>query len=327
MGQELQRRTPATPARRAEPSWPTVASNTVRLWLERHRGRRAAGRRLVLGVSVLAAMALGAGVTLAFTQRGPAPAAAQPAGLARSQDALQLAAAARQQAARWITQQVASSVVVSCDPEMCMELQKSGFPAGQLMELPPSAPDPLGSQLVVATPVIRSQFGIRLATVYAPLVIASFGSGADRVDVRYLAPNGTTAFESELATDEQDRVTAGEELLTNKRVQASPAARQALLAGHVDPRLLVTLSALAHLMPLHLVTFDDPSPGVSSDAPLRGAEIGAAASAGLPAMVAFLSAQQDPYAPAVARITQIANGQSVVTVQYDAPGPMGLGGS
>jgi len=327
MGQELQRRTPATPARRAEPSWPTVASNTVRLWLERHRGRRAAGRRLVLGVSVLAAMALGAGVTLAFTQRGPAPAAAQPAGLARSQDALQLAAAARQQAARWITQQVASSVVVSCDPEMCMELQKSGFPAGQLMELPPSAPDPLGSQLVVATPVIRSQFGIRLATVYAPLVIASFGSGADRVDVRYLAPNGTTAFESELATDEQDRVTAGEELLTNKRVQASPAARQALLAGHVDPRLLVTLSALAHLMPLHLVTFDDPSPGVSSDAPLRGAEIGAAASAGLPAMVAFLSAQQDPYAPAVARITQIANGQSVVTVRYDAPGPMGLGGS
>jgi len=315
MGQELQRRTPATPARRAEPSWPTVASNTVRLWLERHRGRRAAGRRLVLGVSVLAAMALGAGVTLAFTQRGPAPAAAQPAGLARSQDALQLAAAARQQAARWITQQVASSVVVSCDPEMCMELQKSGFPAGQLMELPPSAPDPLGSQLVVATPVIRSQ------------LIASFGSGADRVDVRYLAPNGTTAFESELATDEQDRVTAGEELLTNKRVQASPAARQALLAGHVDPRLLVTLSALAHLMPLHLVTFDDPSPGVSSDAPLRGAEIGAAASAGLPAMVAFLSAQQDPYAPAVARITQIANGQSVVTVRYDAPGPMGLGGS
>ena len=327
MGQELQRRTPATPARRAEPSWPTVASNTVRLWLERHRGRRAAGRRLVLGVSVLAAMALGAGVTLAFTQRGPAPAAAQPAGLARSQDALQLAAAARQQAARWITQQVASSVVVSCDPEMCMELQKSGFPAGQLMELPPSAPDPLGSQLVVATPVIRSQFGIRLATVYAPLVIASFGSGADRVDVRYLAPNGTTAFESELATDEQDRVTAGEELLTNKRVQASPAARQALLAGHVDPRLLVTLSALAHLMPLHLVTFDDPSPGVNSDVPLRGAEIGAAASAGLPAMVAFLSAQQDPYAPAVARITQIANGQSVVTVRYDAPGPMGLGGS
>jgi len=66
---------------------------------------------------------------------------------------------------------------------------------------------------------------------------------------------------------------------------------------------------------------------VSSDVPLRGAELGAAVAAGLPAMVAFLSAQQSPYAPAVARITQTANGQSVVTVRYDAPGPMGLGGS
>jgi hypothetical protein len=29
----------------------------------------------------------------------------------------------------------------------------------------------------------------------------------------------------------------------------------------------------------------------------------------------------------VARITKTANGQSVVTVRYDAPGPMGLEGS
>ncbi len=325
MGQELQRRTRATPARQAEPSWPTVAGNTVRLWLDRHSGRGSGRRRLVLLLSGLVAMALGAGVTLAFTQQSPA--AAPPGHPARGANALQLAATDRHQTARWIAQQVAGDVVVSCDPEMCMELQKSGFPAGQLMQLQPSAPDPLGSQLVVATPVIRSQFGTRLATVYAPLVIASFGSGADRVDVRYVAPDGTAAFESQLATDKQDRVAAGEQLLTNKRVQASASARQALMAGQVDPRLLVTLSALAHLIPIHLVTFDDPSPGVSSDIPLRGAEIGATASAGLPAMVAFLTAQQDPYAPAVARITQIANGQSVVTVRYDAPGPMGLGGS
>ena len=227
----------------------------------------------------------------------------------------------------WIAQQVASSVVVACDPEMCNELQNSGFPAGQLMELQPSAPDPLGSLLVVATPVIRNQFGTRLASVYAPQVIASFGSGAERVDVRYVAPDGTAAFESQLTADQKARIAAGEQLLTNKHVQASAAARQALMAGQVDPRLLVTLSALAHQMPLQLVAFDDPSPGVSSDVPLRGAEIGAATSAGLPAMVAFLGAQQGQYAPAVARITQGANSQPVVTVRYDAPGPMGLGGS
>ena len=277
-------------------------------------------------LSALVAMALGAGVTLAFTQRGPEQAASPPGNSGPASNALQMAAADRHQAAVWIAQQVASSVVVACDPEMCNELQNSGFPAGQLMELQPSAPDPLGSLLVVATPVIRNQFGTRLASVYAPLVIASFGSGAERVDVRYVAPDGTAAFESQLAPDQKARIAAGEQLLTNKHVQASAAARQALMAGQVDPRLLVTLSALAHQMPIQLVTFDDPSPGVSSDVPLRGAEIGAATSAGLPAMVAFLSAQQSQYAPAVARITQVAKGQSVVTVRYDAPGPMGLGG-
>jgi len=182
--------------------------NTVRLWVERHQRRQAVRRRLLFLLSALVAMALGAGVTLAFTQRDHAPAASQLTGSGQVSGALQTAATDRHQAAAWIAAQVASSVVVSCDPEMCNELQKSGFPAGQLMELQPSAPDPLGSLLVVATLVIRSQFGTRLASVYAPLVIASFGSGAERVDIRYVAPDGSAAFESRLATDRKNRVAA-----------------------------------------------------------------------------------------------------------------------
>jgi hypothetical protein len=322
MGQELQRRRPAT-VTHADPSWPTVASTTVRLWFDRHYRRRAGRRRLVLAVSALVAMALGAGVTLAFTQRETGTSQAST----HTQNAIQLAQADRQQAAGWIAREVASNIVVGCDLEMCNQLQKSGFPGARLMQLQPTSPDPLGAQLVVATPVIRNQFGTRLASVYAPLVIASFGTGAERVDIRFIAPDGSKAFEAQLATDRKNRITAGEQLLANDHVQASAGARQALLAGRVDPRLLVTLGTLAGLMPIQLVAFDDPSPGASSDVPLRGAELGAAAATGLPAMVAFLKAQQDQYAPAVASITQIANGQHVVTVRYDAPGPMGLGGS
>ena len=322
MGQELQRRTPGVVSR-SDPSWPTVARTTVRLWFDRHYARRGGHRRLVMAVSALAAMAIGAGVTLAFTQRGTGTPRAGP----RAPNAIQAAQADRQQAAGWITSQVASDIVVACDLEMCNQLQKSGFPAARLMPLQPTSPDPLGAQLVVATPVIRNQFGSRLASVYAPLVLASFGSGGERVDVRYIAPDGSKAFEAQMATDQKNRMAAGEQLLANNHVQASAGARKVLLAGQVDPRLLVTLGTLAGLMPIHLVAFDDPSPGASSDVPLRGAEIGAAAATGLPAMVAFLKAQQDLYAPAVARITQIANGQHVVTVRYDAPGPMGLGGS
>ena len=322
MGQELQRRTPGTVAR-ADPSWPTVASTTVRLWFDRHYRRRGGRRSLVLGLSALVAMALGAGVTLAFTQRETGSAqVSRP-----TPNAIQVAQADRQQAAGWIAREVASNIVVACDLEMCNQLQKSGFPGARLLPLQPTSPDPLGAQLVVATPVIRNQFGTRLASVYAPLVIASFGSGAERVEVRFVAPDGSKAFEAELATDRKNRIAAGEQLIANNHVQASADARAALLAGRVDPRLLVTLGTLAGLMPIQLVAFDDPSPGASSDVPLRGADIGAATAAGLPAMVTFLKAQQDQYAPAVANIIQIANGQHVVTVRYDAPGPMGLEGS
>lgn len=323
MGQELQRRSPGTVARQPDPPWSAVAKTTMRLWLDRHYRRRAGRRRLVLLLSALVAMALGAGVTLAFTQ--PDHGTAGPAKATSATP--QLAAAARQQASAWITREVASDITVGCDPVMCNELQRSGLPVTRLLPLQPSAPDPLGAQLVVATPVIRNQFGTRLATVYAPLVIASFGSGAERVDVRYIAPDGSKAFEGQLATYRKNRITAGRQLLANNHIQASAAARGALLAGQVDPRLLVTLSTLAGLMPLHLIAFVDPSPGASADVPLRGAEIGAAASAGLPAMVAFMRAQQGEYAPAVARITQDAGGRPVFIVRYDAPGPMELDGS
>jgi hypothetical protein len=326
MGQEIQRRPPGTVARQPDPSWPAVARTTLRLWLDRHYRRRAVRHRLVLLLSALIAMAFGAGVTLAFTQPGHGTTTAR-AGATPGADALQLAVAARQQAAAWIVREVASNIVVGCDLEMCSELQKSGVPASRLLPLQPTAPDPLGAQLVVATPVIRNQFGTRLATVYAPLVIAGFGSGAERVEVRYIAPDGSKAFEAKLAPYRRDRITAGRQLLGNNHVLASPAARRELLGGQVDPRLLVTLSTLADLMPLKLIAFDDLSPGASADVPMRGAELGAAVSTGLSAMVAFVRAQQGQFAPAVARITQDAGGQHVFIVRYDAPGPMGLEGS
>ncbi len=333
MGQELQRRTPGTLSRQPEPSWRAVAGTTVRLWLERHhvidKRPTARRRRLVVVLSALVAMAFGAGVTLAFTgtSQPGSSSQAQPSSPAQGTTALQVAAANRHAAAVWVATQVGRDVYVSCDPEMCQELQQSSFPAGQLNVLQPTAPDPLGGTLVVATPAIQNQFGPRLAGVYAPLVIASFGTGAERVDIRYVPPDGTAAFNAQLAADRKARMAGGAQLLGNKNVHASAPARASLLAGQVDPRLLITLSALAHQMPLKLIAFDDPSPGAGAAVPLRGAEIGAATAAGLPTMLAFLTAQQTTYAPAQKAISRIASGQSVVTVRYDAPSPMDVGGS
>ena len=273
-------------------------------------------------------MALGALVTLAFTHQGEQ---AQKPSSVRSADpapstpsALQTAAANRSQAADWIAQQMLPSVLIGCDPLMCQALQAANVSASRLSMVQPSAPDPLGVEVIVATPALRSQFGPRLATVYAPQVLASFGTGTQRIDIRYLAPGGTAAFEASLASTRRARIQAGQQLLSNKNVLASAQAHGALLAGNVDPRLLITLGLLAHEMQVRLVIFDDPSPGVGSAVPLRGAEIGATGSAGLSAVLAFLT-QQTTYQPSHFSQIRIASGQ-VVTMQYDAPGPLGMNG-
>lgn len=206
----------------------------------------------MVALTTLAAMSFVAGVTLAFTAAG------QPGPLAPSTAPSQAATASRAQAAAWIAQQVDPDVSISCDPQMCGQLRKAGFPGAKLTIVPPTAEGPLDSDVVVATPAIRNQFGARLAARYAPLVIASFGSGADQVDIRVVAPDGAAAFESQLAAEHTRLISAGQQLLVNKNIQASPAARAALLAGQVDPRLLVTLSALAAEMPLRLAAFDAP---------------------------------------------------------------------
>jgi hypothetical protein len=82
-----------------------------------------------------------------------------------------------------------------------------------------------------------------------------------------------------LTADRKNRIPVGQQLRADKNVYPSAVARKTLLVGQVDPRLLVTLSALAHEMPLELVAFDDSS-RTRSDVPLHAAEIGAAAAAG-----------------------------------------------
>jgi hypothetical protein len=271
-------------------------------------------------LSALAAMALGAGVTLAFTgtnqQASPGARPSDPAQLT----ALQLAEANRLAAAKWVAAQVSTSEIVSCDPEMCGEVQQQRFPAGQLMVLPPTAPDPLGSEVVIATPAIQSQFGARLAAVYAPQVLASFGSGPEQVVVRYMAPDGAAAFNAQLAKYRQDRINAGSQLLRNSNIHPNATTRTQLLAGQVDPRLLVTLGYLASKISLKLVAFDDKSPGEGYAVPLRGAEI-SATSAGLSAILQILGDQQGSFAPA-GKVLATVRGERVVAVWYGAPGPL-----
>jgi hypothetical protein len=317
--------------RRPEPSWPTVIATTIRLWALRHPIARwkITGWRLIalIGCALLAISAAIAALVVgltATTGTAARPTASVDSGTAPISVSLQAATAARSSAAQWIAGQVSPSAIVACDPAMCEALQSAGVPAARLLVLGSSTPDPLGSDLVVATPVLRSQFGARLASVYAPVVIASFGSGAARIDIRAIAPDGTAAYNSALAADRSARIAAGGQLIGNRNITMTAAARTVLQAGQVDPRLLTLLAALAAQQPVRIVAFGDPSPGAAAS-PLRSVELapakaGTHSAARLRTMLSFVQAQRQPFLPTSAVLMH----QSALSVEYAAPSPLGL---
>jgi hypothetical protein len=328
---------PRPKSQRPEPSWPTVIATTIRLWVDRHPvvGLKKTSLRLLAFIATAAIVIAAATVGIFLAVQAPAPSAALPglgisgsgAGSSGAQSAgsLQEATVTRNTAARWIAGQVGSGAIVACDPAMCAALQANGLTAARLLMLGTAAADPLGSDLVVATPALRSQFGARLANVYAPEVIASFGSGTGRIDIRAVAPDGTAAYDSALAADRGERIDAGKQLIGNRRITMSAAARETLRAGQVDPRLLAMLAALAAQQPVRILGLGDPSPGASAAIPLRGAEIapahtGAHALARLRSMLSFLRAQRLPFLPKQAVLVR----KSALSVQYAAPSPLGL---
>jgi len=158
-------------------------------------GPAPAGRRsgirwpLVAFVLLLVILAL-AGLQLSgvLSQHGKSPSTTGADGKTGSGGALSAAEATRAHAATWIAQQVTASDLIACDPLTCSTLESDGVAASRLMSIQPTATDPLGADVVVATASVRSQFGSQLVSEYAPELIASFGTGASRVDVRAIAP-------------------------------------------------------------------------------------------------------------------------------------------
>jgi hypothetical protein len=233
------------------------------------------------------------------------------------------AAEVRDQAAAWVARQISAGAILACDPAMCSALVRYGIPAANLLVLGPGASDPLGSAVVLATAAVRSMFGSRLVTVYAPQTLASFGTGQTRIDVRAIAPDGAAAYRTELAADLRARRAAGAQLLTNPRIIAPPAARTELANGEVDARLLLTLAAMAVSGPVRVLAFGDQGPGASMGTPLRSAEIVASA-ASAQALLAFVRAQRSPYLAAQSGLSPGPAGQTVLTIAFAAPSPLGL---
>ncbi|HEY3953517.1 MAG TPA: hypothetical protein VGM53_09095 [Streptosporangiaceae bacterium] len=310
-----------SPQAGGEPSWPRVLATTVQLWLRRRRLHRV----YVALVAVVAALAAGIGVALAQggTTHRVRQSAAQAAHAGRT-------ATPASQAAGWVAAQVSHTATVACDPAMCASLQRDGFPPGNLVPVRPGAADPAEASLALATPALRGTLGGALATRYAPVALASFGTGSGAVVIRAAAPDGAAAYLARLRADLAARRSVGAELLHNPAVGVTSLARQQLSDGRADPRLIATIGVMAALHPVHLVSFGDPSPGAGPDVPLRsvllyGVTHGVTAgNALLSSLRGLLLAQQPSYRPATVATVRLSTGQSALRVVFSAPAPLGL---
>ena len=296
----------------------------------RRRRSRTSRRRQTAALAAVAALVAGAGVVVALNlPRHGARAEHLSGSQAGSSPELIAGAAARTQAVGWILQQISRAAVVSCDTQVCADLVKAGFPSVNVETLGSQSTDPLASNVVVATATIRAQFAGRLASVYAPVVIASFGSGNARIDIRWVYPDGTARYDQVAQAALSARQSHGAELLANGQIWVSAKARAQLLSGDVDPRLPQLLAIMAHSHPVRVLAFVNQSPGGGSASLLRSVDLATADTAAhltqaayLSWMQAFVNAQTAQYHPAWAQRVTLSTGQPALMIGFSAPSPL-----
>ena len=322
------------------PDTPTAAAPDTRAAAVSAPNGRVAGRRQrrpgrryrMAGVFVSVAALITAG-SLALTLYGHSASPVAPGGH-RQRPASGADPVTRDQAAAWVAGQIGPTTIVSADPAMCRVLESHGVPASNLYELGPQATNPLRSAVIVATPAVRAQFGTLLSSVYAPAVLASFGSGRQRVDIREIAPRGAAAYRSMLAADLAARKSTGAALLHSNRINVSRTARKQLSAGQVDSRLEITVAAMAAKRPVYIVAFNGFAPGADANMPLRFADLVQASPGYLArsrsvtrafvrSMVAFLRGGA-PFRPLRVETVRLAGGHTVLRIEFAAPSPFGL---
>jgi hypothetical protein len=233
--------------------------------------------------------------------------------------------ALRNKAAVWISQQVSPNAVVSCDLAMCQTLEAYGVGTGNLLVMNSGADQLPDSQVVVSTSAIRQMFGGRLASD-APAVLASFGSGKARIEVRVIAQKGSKVYLSQLNTDVQERKNLGNQLAP--QLTLSPTARRQLIAGQVDTRLMVVLAFIlgSSTGQLSVLGFGDLGPGATAGVPLRSVYLAETGTIGNARSTLASLRANAPYRPSHVGSTRY-DGHPALYIEYSAPVPFGLMGN
>jgi hypothetical protein len=210
----------------------------------------------------------------------------------------------------------------------------AGFPARNLRILGPASPYAETSAIVVETAAVAALFGSSLDTEWAPAVLATFGSGEAEITIRVIAKNGAAAYRAALGADLAQGKEAWAALLQGNGITVSATAAKQLAAGQVDSRLLLAIAALASDEPIDIVWFGNIGPGGDADMPLRVAYLAesdqAAHMTSSKYVRSIVSDLRDAPAPANSASTgrvALPDGQTVLSIEFTAPSPLGPQGS
>jgi hypothetical protein len=234
-----------------------------------------------------------------------------------------------QLAATWVSGQVSHTAVVSCDPAMCKALTAHGFPSREVRVLKPTAPPPVTSAVVIVTKAVLDQFGTSLTSLYAPAILATFGSADASVTVQVIDAQGAAAYQKELADDLAAREKAGAILAGITAITEPAKVKQQLLAGAPDSRLLLAITSLV-TQPIDILDFGNIGPATDDTIPLRYADLAESDQAAHltgSAYVRALRADLDSM-PTMNRPTTVVpvtvDHQAALRIEFAAPSPLGL---
>jgi hypothetical protein len=310
-----------------EPSLVRVVGTTARLWVRRRILRVADGssvgplRWTALSVAVLVVVGgIAAGAAAGLRTRGATSPPPRHVTAAKPDPARAELTANEQAAASWIAAQVSPAAAVECDTEMCGDLAGAGFTTAQQLALSAGATLPPGALIVVSTPLLRGALGSQIGA-RTPAVAASFGSGAQLVQVRVGGTRSAAAYQSALRHEVSASGRAGRSLTGSPRLHLYGNSQAEIISGRVDPRLLVLLRRLITQYPVYVTAFGDAGPGASWPATLRAVSIEASFGTGkkrvteTAGLERLARRQKAPYRAGV-RVLQAAAGRVIVILTF-----------
>jgi len=281
-----------------------------------------------LGAAAVLVLA-GGGLALMLSSHSAAPRQAHH-GMTRAERRAQVSL--RTIAAGWAEQQLNPGTTIACDPAMCAALNAAGFPESDLHALSQTSPYPLNSDVVAETAQVRGLFGSSLASNYAPEVIATFGAGAGRIEIRVIAQHGATTYRNAVSQGLASGKLIGFQLLSSNSNQftMSATAKKQLAAGQVDLRLQILILDLASKQPLGIVDFSNDDRGATPGIPLRFVDLAEAAPSAAAhmstaqyvlALRSVLETQTGVFVPLHAGNVRLPGGQDVFRIEFGAPSP------